>query len=305
MARAGRAPQSERVAHQGRRSVQHHLERGLHRRLRPRSPSPSGWRPARSSTTFPRPPARGRRASAASSPPTPGRRRARTRARKREQALLGVFDEGCMGMFNAIIPDHLLHPLGLFKERLSQSALYAAMLAVPDATARRPLRLAARAGDAFRAGRGRGHRTDRGAGARRAPDVRRGRRGWRTSFGCAAIGIQYQQGLKDTCVASDLAEGLLNNPDRPPVLGADDGAGSSTDGRCRTSMRWTSAPASTRSMTNRVWIATRHRSVDHAARRAVGRAGGGARRGRVRLGVRDLRRRAGLALHRRLRRRHG
>jgi len=40
-------------------------------------------------------------------------------------------------------------------------------------------------------------------------------------FGCAAIGIQYQQGLKDVCVASDLAEGLLNNPDRPPVYAAD------------------------------------------------------------------------------------
>jgi hypothetical protein len=41
------------------------------------------------------------------------------------------------------------------------------------------------------------------------------------AFGCALIGIQYQQGLKDVCVASDLAEGLLNNPDRPPVLGDD------------------------------------------------------------------------------------
>src|SRR5688500_16073794 len=40
----------------------------------------------------------------------------------REKAIMGVFDEGCMGMFNAIIPDHLLHPTGLFKERLSQSA---------------------------------------------------------------------------------------------------------------------------------------------------------------------------------------
>jgi L-fucose isomerase-like protein len=39
------------------------------------------------------------------------------------------------------------------------------------------------------------------------------------AFGCAAIGIQYQQGLKDVCVASDLAEGLLNNPERPPVHG--------------------------------------------------------------------------------------
>src|SRR5207245_6680562 len=36
-------------------------------------------------------------------------------------------------------------------------------------------------------------------------------------FGCAAIGSQYQQGLKDLAPASDLAEGLLNNVDRPPV----------------------------------------------------------------------------------------
>ena len=40
-------------------------------------------------------------------------------------------------------------------------------------------------------------------------------------FGCAAIGIQYQQGLKDLTPASDLAEGLLNNSDRPPVKAAD------------------------------------------------------------------------------------
>ena len=26
---------------------------------------------------------------------------------------MGVFDEGCMGMFNAIIPDDLLHATGL------------------------------------------------------------------------------------------------------------------------------------------------------------------------------------------------
>jgi len=36
-------------------------------------------------------------------------------------------------------------------------------------------------------------------------------------FGCDAIGIQYQQGLKDMAPASDLAEGLLNDADRPPV----------------------------------------------------------------------------------------
>ena len=43
---------------------------------------------------------------------------------QREKAIMGVFDEGCMGMFNAIIPDALLNPRGVFKERLSQSALY-------------------------------------------------------------------------------------------------------------------------------------------------------------------------------------
>jgi hypothetical protein len=37
------------------------------------------------------------------------------------------------------------------------------------------------------------------------------------AFGCSVIGIQYQQGLKDMAPASDLAEGLLNNVERPPV----------------------------------------------------------------------------------------
>jgi len=36
-------------------------------------------------------------------------------------------------------------------------------------------------------------------------------------YGCAVIGIQYQLGLKDMCVASDLAEGMLNNVERPPI----------------------------------------------------------------------------------------
>jgi hypothetical protein len=42
-------------------------------------------------------------------------------------------------------------------------------------------------------------------------------------FGCDVIGIQYQQGLKDLAPASDLAEGLLNNTDRPPVKAAGNG----------------------------------------------------------------------------------
>eukprot|EP01102_Stenamoeba_stenopodia_P021850 TRINITY_DN8918_c0_g1_i2.p1 TRINITY_DN8918_c0_g1~~TRINITY_DN8918_c0_g1_i2.p1 ORF type:complete len:260 (-),score=70.88 TRINITY_DN8918_c0_g1_i2:133-912(-) len=36
-------------------------------------------------------------------------------------------------------------------------------------------------------------------------------------FSCDIIGIQYQQGLKDMTPASDLAEGIMNNVERPPV----------------------------------------------------------------------------------------
>ena len=41
----------------------------------------------------------------------------------RNKAILGVFDEGCMGMYNAIIQDELLHRTGVFKERLSKSEM--------------------------------------------------------------------------------------------------------------------------------------------------------------------------------------
>ncbi|HEV2273500.1 MAG TPA: fucose isomerase, partial [Acidobacteriaceae bacterium] len=46
---------------------------------------------------------------------------------KARKAILGIFDEGCMGMYNAIVEDYLLNPAGVYKERLSQSALVAAM----------------------------------------------------------------------------------------------------------------------------------------------------------------------------------
>src|SRR5271170_1447527 len=54
---------------------------------------------------------------------------------RRSKAILGVFDEGCMGMYNAIIDDELLNPTGVFKERLSQSALVAKMRAIEDGEA--------------------------------------------------------------------------------------------------------------------------------------------------------------------------
>ncbi len=135
---------------------------------------------------------------------------------RRDKAILGVFDEGCMGMYNAIIPDELLHPTGVFKERLSQSALYAEMLATPAGEAREVRAWLDRKGVRFRTGADPETELTDGqileqckmyiAAVRIADD-----------FGCDAIGIQYQQGLKDLAPASDLAEGLMNNVDRPPV----------------------------------------------------------------------------------------
>jgi L-fucose isomerase-like protein len=135
---------------------------------------------------------------------------------RRDKAILGVFDEGCMGMYNAIIPDELLHPMGVFKERLSQSALYAEMLHTPDAEARAVYEWLLQKGMQFRYGPS--PETD----LTEAQVLEQCKMYIATlriadEFGCAAVGIQYQQGLKDLVPASDLAEGLLNNVDRPPV----------------------------------------------------------------------------------------
>jgi hypothetical protein len=133
-----------------------------------------------------------------------------------EKAILGVFDEGCMGMHNAIIPDELLNPTGVFKERLSQSSLYAAMQQVTDSEAKEVLAWYRKKGMSFQLGTDEETELTENqvlqqckmyiAAVRLADD-----------FGCASIGIQYQQGLKDLTPASDLVEGTLNNADRPPV----------------------------------------------------------------------------------------
>jgi hypothetical protein len=142
---------------------------------------------------------------------------------RHEKAILGVFDEGCMGMYNAILDDELLNPAGVYKERLSQSALVAGMRLVGDAEAQKVRDWLDGRGVKFVTGPN--EETDltdhqileQGkmyiAAVRIAHD-----------FGCDAIGIQYQQGLKDMAPASDLVEGLLNNVERPPVFHAQTGA---------------------------------------------------------------------------------
>jgi hypothetical protein len=142
--------------------------------------------------------------------------RSAARRFRQQKAIMGVFDEGCMGMFNAIIPEELLHPTGVFKERLSQSALYAAMLRVTEAEARGVLNWLLKKGMTFRWGKKEETELTEPQTLQQCKMYIAAVR-LADEFGCATVGIQYQQGLKDLAPASDLAEGLLNNMDRPPV----------------------------------------------------------------------------------------
>jgi hypothetical protein len=153
----------------------------------------------------------------------PARARAVARAiaadLRRRKSIMGVFDEGCMGMYNAIVPDELLFPCGVFKERLSQSALYYAATQVSDREAREVYAWLRRKGMKFHLGRQEATELTVGQILRQCKTYIAAAR-IADEFGCETIGIQYQQGLKDLLPASDLAEGLLNNGDRPPVRNA-------------------------------------------------------------------------------------
>jgi hypothetical protein len=146
--------------------------------------------------------------------------RALAKQLKFRKAIIGVFDEGCMGMYNAIVEDHLLNQAGIYKERLSQSALVAAMHLVPQEEAQAVRRWLDASGLTFVTGSN--ELTDL-TDAQILEQCKMYVASLRIAhqFGCDAIGIQYQQGLKDSVPASDLVEGLLNNAERPPILGED------------------------------------------------------------------------------------
>ncbi|MGA7884944.1 MAG: fucose isomerase, partial [Acidobacteriaceae bacterium] len=139
---------------------------------------------------------------------------------KFRKAIMGIFDEGCMGMYNAIVEDHLLNRSGIYKERLSQSALVATMQQIPVEEAQKVRDWLDVKGLTFVTGNNpMTDLTDEQIIEQCKMYIAALRIAG--SFGCDAIGIQYQQGLKDSVPASDLVEGLLNNADRPPVCGAD------------------------------------------------------------------------------------
>ena len=147
VAGAGGHAESERLADQGRGSLQLPVERGFHGRSVSAGPAPLAG--GRNGGSRPEPcPAVERVSACRQQAEQLGARLAGEL--RRNKAIMGIFDEGCMGMYNAIIPDELLHPTGVFKERLSQSALYAEMRQVSDAESARCAAVAGRQRHAVR-----------------------------------------------------------------------------------------------------------------------------------------------------------
>jgi hypothetical protein len=123
-----------------------------------------------------------------------------------------------MGMENAVFGNELLYPCGLGKENISQSELLARMGTVSDAEGQAVIDWLKERGMKFHLG------PDEEKDLTENQLLEQGKMyiaavRIANKYGCDAIGIQFQQGLKDCCAASDLVEGILNNPERPPVIG--------------------------------------------------------------------------------------
>ena len=132
------------------------------------------------------------------------------------RAIIGPLDEMCMGMENAVFGNDLLYPKGMGKENISQSELLARMGTISDEEGWGVIQWCMDKGMTFHIG------TDEGTELTKAQLTEQGKMYIAAvriahKYGLDCIGIQYQQGLKDCCPASDLVEGLLNNPERPDV----------------------------------------------------------------------------------------
>ena len=135
----------------------------------------------------------------------------------REKRIMGQFDPGCMGMLNAVMNPAKLAGLGMPLELLSQSDLVAEMSLVSDEEAQSHLNWLIQKGAWFDWG------TDPSEHLVH-PQVISQMKMYSAAarmvqrFGLSAIGIPYQIGLVRSVPASDLAEGMLNNSDRPDVI---------------------------------------------------------------------------------------
>lgn len=134
----------------------------------------------------------------------------------RNKAIIGLFDTLCMGMINGVFPQKALVNAGVPLESLSQSALLVEMAKVPDSLREACLAWYEQRGMTFTFGEDGARELTRGQVLEQCAMMVAMAR-FVKRFGLAAVGVQYQQGLKDSCAASDFAEGAIGNAERFPI----------------------------------------------------------------------------------------
>lgn len=130
--------------------------------------------------------------------------------------IMGLFDSFCMGMINGVFPQEALCRIGMPLESLSQSMLVYEMSLIPDALKEQCLQYYIDKGMDFKFGKDEASELTKAQVLEQCAMLIAMARVY-NRFGLSCVGVQYQQGLKDICAASDFAEGAIGSTDRFPI----------------------------------------------------------------------------------------
>lgn len=134
----------------------------------------------------------------------------------KNKEIMGLFDMFCMGMMNGVFPQESLTKIGMPIEALSQSALLHEMSLVPQAMKEECLQWYIEKGMTFNFGEDSATELTREQVLEQCAMLIAMVK-FTDRFGLTSVGVQYQQGLKDCCPASDFAEGAIGSSERFPV----------------------------------------------------------------------------------------
>lgn len=133
-----------------------------------------------------------------------------------KKRILGQMDPGCMGMLNAVVSPDKLAAIGMPLELLSQSDLLAEMELVSDTEAQVVLEWLQEKKVHFNWGKIEQTDLTKNQVLEQMKMYLAAGKIY-NRYGLSAIGIPYQYGLVRCTAASDLAEGMLNNSERPDI----------------------------------------------------------------------------------------
>lgn len=137
----------------------------------------------------------------------------------RHKEIIGLFDSFCMGMMNGVFPQKSLVDIGMPMESLSQSALVYEMSLVSEELRESCLAWYETRGMTFHYGQDSVTELTRSQVLEQCAMMIAMAR-FVDRFGLTSVGVQYQQGLKDVCAASDFAEGAIGSSERFPIPNA-------------------------------------------------------------------------------------